>query len=259
MSLSLSPSISLQAVYFEVGNLNTESYPAAADLPTYVRENYESGCNHGNENIDRIIISYQVRTRVVEMVYVTEHDGEAFGSFSPDRTHEITSELIQVLQNPQLDLTTFLSQVGYCEATQMVPANNIEVMHPESCGQQIFNTTVRAYSGSTARTAQSDFIRVFSEASYQQLGIRIVPFYSDEQHQNRRPKAIRRPYALRQSYWPSAWEQPDEGKGAVSVCFCLCLTVLCFSTVQLFACEQGLDKTKFVIHICRHEVFNCKM
>ncbi|XP_006808827.2 uncharacterized protein LOC102790354 [Neolamprologus brichardi] len=102
-----------QVTYFEVGNLSTETYPASANLPAYVRENYRSGVRSNNSNIDRIIIGYRVRTRVVEAVYITEHDPAAFGRFRFDRTFEISCELIQALQNPQLDLTGFLIQMGY--------------------------------------------------------------------------------------------------------------------------------------------------
>lgn len=104
---------SFQVTYFEVGNLSTETYPASANLPAYVRENYRSGVRSNNSNIDRIIIGYRVRTRVVEAVYITEHDPAAFGRFRFDRTFEISCELIQALQNPQLDLTGFLIQMGY--------------------------------------------------------------------------------------------------------------------------------------------------
>uniref|UniRef100_A0A3Q4HHF9 Uncharacterized protein n=1 Tax=Neolamprologus brichardi TaxID=32507 RepID=A0A3Q4HHF9_NEOBR len=108
--------LSFQVTYFEVGNLSTETYPASANLPAYVRENYRSGVRSNNSNIDRIIIGYRVRTRVVEAVYITEHDPAAFGRFRFDRTFEISCELIQALQNPQLDLTGFLIQMGYYSA-----------------------------------------------------------------------------------------------------------------------------------------------
>ncbi|XP_061573912.1 uncharacterized protein LOC133440578 [Cololabis saira] len=107
-----------QFLYFEVGNLNTRNYPASADLPAYVRE------NHGNHskysNTDRLIIRYQKRSRVVETLYVTEHDYANFSRFRADRTHEISSELIRALQNPQLDIDTFLFQMDYCKDMQVV-------------------------------------------------------------------------------------------------------------------------------------------
>ncbi|XP_044045628.1 uncharacterized protein LOC122873246 [Siniperca chuatsi] len=221
-----------QVAYFEVGNLNTEIYPASANLPAYVRENYGLDGNRGNYNIDRIIISYQVRTRVVETVYVTEHDRVSFGRFSPDRTYEISSELIRALQNPQLDLTTFLTHTGYYGDIQVVEANDIEeIYYPEPSAQQMFNI-VQTYSGSTARTEQSDDLRFFSEAFNQQPDVNIEPFSYDQQvhyiinvtshnsglvansevqRKYSRPKTNKRPQDLRQSYWPSGWEKPYKG------------------------------------------------
>ncbi|MEQ2186184.1 hypothetical protein GOODEAATRI_026128 [Goodea atripinnis] len=113
----LSPLVfSVQLVYFVVGNLNTLSYPESADLPPFVRENHGMG---SSSNSDRIIISYQVKTRVVEKVYVTEHDYGDIGQFRSDGTHEVSPELIRVLQNSQLDLSSFLTQMGYYEDEEM--------------------------------------------------------------------------------------------------------------------------------------------
>ncbi|XP_038570505.1 uncharacterized protein LOC119899810 [Micropterus salmoides] len=215
--------------YFEVGNLNTETYPASANLPTYVRENYGLYGNCSNYNIDRIIISYQVRTRVVEMVYVTEHDGAAFGRFSPDRTYEISSELIQTLQSLQLDLDTFLTHTGYWGDLQVVQSNHIEeIHHPEPSAQQMFNM-VQTYSGCTARTEQRNDLRFFSEAFNQQLDVNMEPFgydqqvqyvfnvtshnsalvtnYSEVQYKHMWPEAR----DLRPSYWLSGWKNPYRG------------------------------------------------
>ncbi|KAK5900143.1 hypothetical protein CesoFtcFv8_009546 [Champsocephalus esox] len=140
-----------QVLYFEVGNLNTATYPGSANLPTYVRGNYVRDGNIGDINLDRIIVSYQLRTRVVERVYVTEHDRAAFGRFSTSRTFEIHPELIQALQSPQADLTTVLSWTDYWGDTQVVQANDIEEMnYPEPSAQQMFNIK-QNYSGSTAR------------------------------------------------------------------------------------------------------------
>lgn len=227
-------------VYFEVGNLNTETYPASANLPTYVRENYGLDGNRGNYNIDRIIISYQVRTRVVETVYITEHDTAVFGRFNTDRTFEISCELIQALQNPQLDLTTFLTQMGYYGVIE-------EIHYPEPSGQTEYNI-MQTYSGSTTRE-QSDVFRIYSEAFNQQPNVNTEPFSYNQQGyyivnvtpqnsrlldevqpQYRVPKAKKRQQrALYQSYWHSQWEQAYKGNVAVSVCSCMCLTVLCLS------------------------------
>ncbi|XP_033976823.1 uncharacterized protein LOC117474906 isoform X1 [Trematomus bernacchii] len=140
-----------QVLYFAVGNLNTDTYPGSANLPTYVRENYVCEGNIGDINLDRIIVSYQLRTRVVERVYVTEHDRAAFGRFSTHGTFEIHPELIQALQSPQADLTTFLSRTGYWGDIQVVQANDIEeIYYPEPSAQQMSNI-MQNYSGSTAR------------------------------------------------------------------------------------------------------------
>lgn len=219
--------LSLQVAYYEVGNLNTKTYPAAANLPTFVRENYVLHGNRNDYNTDRIIISYQVRTRVVETVYVTEHDGAGCGRFSPDRTHEISFELIRALQSPQLDLNTFLIQTGYYANVQAVQTNDVEDIH----------YPVLTYSGSTTGTAQSHDVQFFSQAFNQHLGVNIAPFSYDQQrhyivnvtsHNNtlvgnygevqleyRRPKAIKWPRSLRQSSWLSGWEQFYEGKRTI--------------------------------------------
>ncbi|XP_040001642.1 uncharacterized protein LOC120800007 [Xiphias gladius] len=260
--------IKTQVVYFEVGNLNTETYPASANLPMYVRENYGLDGNRVIYNIDRIVISYQVRTRMVETVYVTEHDGASFGSFSPDRTYEISSELIRALQSPQLDLTAFLSQMGYYDDIQVVQdIEEIRYREPSNC-VSMFNIQ-ETYNGSTART-ENDNLRFFSEASIQQININRVPLSYDQQvhytvnvtpynsglvantsevqHKYRRPKANKRQRALRQSYWLSEWELPYKGfneeakkrKGGGGVSFvktllcagALCLAAKCFSWLR---------------------------
>ncbi|XP_038144157.1 uncharacterized protein LOC119785517 [Cyprinodon tularosa] len=106
-----------QLVYFVVGNLNTLSYPESADLPAFVRENH--GADRSS-NSDRLIISCQVKTRVVEKVYVTEHDDGDLGRFRSDGTHEVSPELIRVLQNPELDLSFLLTQIGYYDDVEML-------------------------------------------------------------------------------------------------------------------------------------------
>ncbi|XP_051801784.1 uncharacterized protein LOC127533242 [Acanthochromis polyacanthus] len=111
-----------QVSYFEVGNLNTETYPASADLPAYVRENYGLDGNYGDDNSDRIIISYRARSRLVEAVYVTEHDDDAFGRFRADRTFQIHCDLIRVLQDQQLDMSSLLHQMGYYDDVQQQPS-----------------------------------------------------------------------------------------------------------------------------------------
>ncbi|XP_030589850.1 uncharacterized protein LOC115783239 isoform X2 [Archocentrus centrarchus] len=182
--------VTMKVTYFEVGNLNTETYPASANLPAYVRENYRSGSKGTNYNIDRIIIGYRVKTRVVETVYVTEHDAAMFGRFRSDRTYEISSELIQALQNPQLDLTTFLIQMGYYVS---VVQGIEEIPYSDPPAQQMYNA-VQNYSRPTAAAQQ-----VYSyPCSYNQHG-----YYSDVTSQSRLTTDYYR-------YWQSSWEQPYE-------------------------------------------------
>ncbi|KAE8301109.1 hypothetical protein D5F01_LYC01268 [Larimichthys crocea] len=176
-------------------------------LPLLDRRNKKRQGNRNDYNTDRIIISYQVRTRVVETVYVTEHDGAGCGRFSPDRTHEISFELIRALQSPQLDLTTFLIQTGYYALVQAVQTNDVQDIH----------YPVQTYSGSTTGTTQSHDVQFFSQAFNQHLGVSIAPFsydqhqhyivnvtshnntlvgnYGEVQHEYRRPKAIKWPHS----------------------------------------------------------------
>uniref|UniRef100_A0A3B3I5R7 Uncharacterized protein n=1 Tax=Oryzias latipes TaxID=8090 RepID=A0A3B3I5R7_ORYLA len=89
------------------GNVEEEDgcqYAAAASLPPYVRENYNTFGGYDSNNTDRIIISYQRTSRQVEAVYVTEHDDADLGMFRHDGTFQVSAELIRALQNPQLDL-----------------------------------------------------------------------------------------------------------------------------------------------------------
>ncbi|KAM7418369.1 hypothetical protein PAMA_015815 [Pampus argenteus] len=213
--------MSKKMVYFEVGNLNTETYPGSANLPIYVRENY--GLD-GNYNIDRIIISYHVRTRVVETVYVTEHDTAVHGRFSPDRTYEISCELIRAMQNPQLDLTTFITQMGYYADLEVVQASDIEIHYPQLSGQPMYDI-MQIYSGSTATREQSDNFRFFTEAFDQQLNVNIEPFSYDQYgryivdaspHNSRLTAEVQHNYkktqqAWWQSYWHDEWKQVYKG------------------------------------------------
>lgn len=228
-SLCFFISLSLQAAYFEVGNLNTETYPASADLPTYVRENYGLDVNCGLNNIDRIIIGCQVRTRVVETVYVTEHDGASFGGFSRDRTYEISCELIRVLQSPQLDLATFLTQTGYYGDIKEIQANYIvDIYYPEPSAQQLFNVEPFSYD--------QDMHYIVNVASHNS---NFAAQYNKVQHQYPRPRTINRPKPLRKMCWPTGWEQPYNSKGEHSLLY---MFVLCISTLGFFTHEQGLNK-----------------
>lgn len=209
-------------MYFEVGNLNTETYAGSADLPAYVRENYGSDGNRGTYNIDRIIISYQVRTRVVETVYVTEHDRTASGRFSPERTYQISAELIQVLQSPLLDITTFLTQMGYYAPIRVFQSHNVEeINYPEPSAQQMLQT----YSGSTARTDQNYDLRFFPEDFQYQLDANMSPFSYDQQahytaQNNHRLLTVYKEMqhiCRTQRYPPYEWYEPYEGKDTDSI------------------------------------------
>lgn len=204
----------------------------------------------GDYNIDRIIISYHVRTRTVETVYVTEHGGEVFGGFSPDRTYEISFELIQVLQSPQLGLTTFLTQMGYYSDFQLVQANNIDgTHHSEDSYQQMFNIR------SMARTMQSN-IQLPSEALDLQPGVNIESFSYDQQvhhtvnktsrpatnYSDRSLEAIKRARALMQSYW----KQIYKGKSVGSVS----LTVLYVSLVLQYLHVISIP-IKLIFYFCK--------
>ncbi|KAJ8001085.1 hypothetical protein DPEC_G00187550 [Dallia pectoralis] len=96
--------------YFEVGNLNTESYPEAIDLLPYVRQYYLSMRYYHQCNRDRLII--RLNKRKVTATYVTEHkDNGNRGEFDPEHTHLVSPDLIRIIQ--QLELPVYLELTGY--------------------------------------------------------------------------------------------------------------------------------------------------
>ncbi|KAM9399144.1 uncharacterized protein ACWYII_031476 [Salvelinus alpinus] len=100
--------------YFEVGNLNTETYPEAKDLPDYVRQDYGLSLDYRSQcNKDRIIIRLMqgdVQGDVMA-TYVTEHkEGGGRGEFDAERTHLVNPDFIQMIQDPELGLAKFLDQ-----------------------------------------------------------------------------------------------------------------------------------------------------
>lgn len=212
-------------MYFEVGNLNTETYSGSANLPEYVRENYRLHGNQGTYNIDRIIIGYQMRTRVVETVYVTEHDRSSSGRFRSDRTYQISAELIHALQSPVLDITTFLIRMGYFLPMWGLNGNdNEEINYPEPAEQQMLHT----YSGWTATTGQNYDSGFLSDIFQQQLDAYTSPFSYDQQvnytdnvtQDNSGLMAVCREmqHPHRSQYYPPPeWYQPYEGKNADSI------------------------------------------
>ncbi|XP_029949251.1 uncharacterized protein LOC115389822 [Salarias fasciatus] len=151
--------------YFEVGNLNAETHPGSADLPAYVRENYELEGSCRDDNVDRLIIGYRVRTGAVEVLFVTEHDAAAVGRFRPDRTYRISWDLIRVLQSPDLDLSSFLTQVGYYE---VVRAGRGQYPDPEL----VFNMMT---GGFTPMTQQNQAFVVFSETFSRTFNMNVEP------------------------------------------------------------------------------------
>ncbi|XP_008297147.1 uncharacterized protein LOC103370026 [Stegastes partitus] len=190
--------------YFEVGNLNTETYPASADLPVYVRENYGLDGNYGDHNSDRIIISYQARSRVVEAVYVTEHDDNAFGRFRADRTFEISCSLIRVLQNQQLDVSSLLAHTGYYDDMQETQPGL------EPSVQEVFDM-MQALSRDRFFTGDLDrFMEPFSFD--QQWTFVTTPSSSSTavarcgQVKPKKPKTKKKPRGVRRSDWEPNWE-----------------------------------------------------
>ncbi|XP_017297161.1 uncharacterized protein LOC108251393 [Kryptolebias marmoratus] len=204
-----------QLLYFEVGNLNTMTYPESADLPASVREYYGIGGKYNGSNMDRIIISYQVKTRVVEKVYVTEHDNEDLGGFRSDGTHEISPELIRVLQDPQLDLSTFLTFMGYY--------GDVEVLQETEDMQDFLDPSVQMIFN----MMQNDSCRFFSDGLRQYMNLTFDPCSYDQQEQqsfstsssvgpvtqftkikqkNKKSKAKKRQKVLRETYWDPRWD-----------------------------------------------------
>ncbi|XP_034043925.1 uncharacterized protein LOC117526046 isoform X2 [Thalassophryne amazonica] len=212
-----------QVEYYEVGNLNTQTYPDSANLPTYVREQYELNVYSSKCNTDRLIIRYQVRTKVVETMYVTEHDANNSGGFSFDKTYEISPELIEALQSSQLDITTFLTQMGYYGDIEMAYESE-QINWPERSAQQM----LQAYHGASASMGQMEalFSQIFNQkidtepVNYDQH----IPYNfnlpSPNSHfvvdsstkQSARTKSNKKQKALVKSYWVSSWNQP-KGSG----------------------------------------------
>ncbi|XP_033182024.1 uncharacterized protein LOC113161900 [Anabas testudineus] len=119
-----------------------------------------------------------MRTRVVETVYVTEHDRSSSGRFRSDRTYQISAELIHALQSPVLDITTFLIRMGYFLPMWGLNGNdNEEINYPEPAEQQMLHT----YNGWTATTGQNYDSGFLSDIFQQQLDAYTSPFSYDQQ------------------------------------------------------------------------------
>ncbi|MEQ2245652.1 hypothetical protein ILYODFUR_030164, partial [Ilyodon furcidens] len=191
-------------VYFVVGNLNTHSYPESADLPPFVRENHGMG---SSSNSDRIIISYQVKTRVVEKVYVTEHDYADIGQFRSDGTHEVSPELIRVLQNPQLDLSSFLTQMGYYEDEEMF--QDTEEMQDPSV-QMMLSMMQNDPSGffSEAFSQQLNLDQLRSNMNTTSSGSLVYFTPVQKKKKKKKSKSNKKQKVLRETYWHSSLKLP---------------------------------------------------
>uniref|UniRef100_A0A3Q2PR45 Uncharacterized LOC105918083 n=1 Tax=Fundulus heteroclitus TaxID=8078 RepID=A0A3Q2PR45_FUNHE len=193
-----------QLLYFVVGNLNAASYPESADLPPFVRENHGAD---GSSNSDRVIISYQAKTRVVDKVYVTEHDDADAGRFRSDGTHEVSPELIRVLQNPLLDLSCFLAQMGYYEDAEVL--QDTEEMQDPSVQMML-------------SMMQNDPSGFFSEAFSQQLNFDQFRFNMNtddggavvhytpvkKKKKKKKKRSNQKPSPLGEIYWRSSRQLP---------------------------------------------------
>uniref|UniRef100_A0A3P8Z9E3 Uncharacterized protein n=1 Tax=Esox lucius TaxID=8010 RepID=A0A3P8Z9E3_ESOLU len=95
--------------YFEVGNLNTEMYPGADDLPLFVTERYN--LHNPQSNKDRVIICLD--QSYVTATYVSVHtEGDIRGSFDCVHTYRVSPGLIKIIQSSDLDLQMFLDRMG---------------------------------------------------------------------------------------------------------------------------------------------------
>ncbi|XP_029931604.1 uncharacterized protein LOC115376216 [Myripristis murdjan] len=210
--------------YYLVGNLNTETYPASANLPAYVTEYYRLSNNPDSvttlyDNLDRIIISLRVGTRVVETVYVTEHDMFVSGRFSPDNTHEVSPALIRALQSPELDLSTFLTHMGYYQGMQVARVEDIGQIHNQELSAQQILDLLQSYSGYSA-IGQQIYVNTTSSSYGQDVQYdfnltsaynQYIPDYGVVWYDYRRSRAVTGARASVHGFGLSAWEWSDPG------------------------------------------------
>ncbi|XP_032418725.1 uncharacterized protein LOC116719962 isoform X2 [Xiphophorus hellerii] len=191
----------MKLLYFVVGNLSTRSYPRSADLPAFVRENLGAD---GVSNSDRIIISYQVNTRLVDKVYVAEHDDADAGQFRSDGTHEVSSRLIRLLQNPQLDLSSLLTQMGYYDDVEMLQdAQDPSVQMMLSMMQ---NDPTGFFSQAFSR--QLDLDRFCSSTNPDCSGSLVCYTTLQKKKKKKKKKSSKKPKPLRELSWRSSWSDP---------------------------------------------------
>uniref|UniRef100_A0A8C1ZQB8 Uncharacterized protein n=1 Tax=Cyprinus carpio TaxID=7962 RepID=A0A8C1ZQB8_CYPCA len=100
---------------YEVGNLNSGRYPAAAALPAYVQMHYNNN-NLPERNMDRLIVSLdETTTNRIRNVFITAHN-QGRNDFNSVDTYEIAPAL--------------LSQIR-----QTYPCTNNEQENEERCSQ----------------------------------------------------------------------------------------------------------------------------
>ncbi|XP_067354745.1 uncharacterized protein [Channa argus] len=158
-------------MYFEVGNLNTETYPSSANLPTYVRENYGFDGNRSTYNIDRIIISYQMDYYRDMQVF----QGNAIGD----------------IYYPEPSAQQMLNVVQTCSGSAGTAEQTIGWQFCSDAFHQQQNVTIPSFSYDP---------QVYYAGSVNPYSSRLVDIYDDLQYKYRR-----------HGYWPCRWVQPYEG------------------------------------------------
>lgn len=183
-------------------------------------EYYRLNNNPVYDNLDRIIISLRVGTRAVETVYITEHDMFVSGRFSPDKTHEVSPDLIRALQSPELDLSTFLTYMGYYEGMQVARVEDIGQIHNQELSAQQILDLLQSYSGYSA-IGQQAYVNTTSSSYGQNVQYdfnltsaynQYIPDYGVVQYDYRRSRAVTGARASVHGFGLSAWEWSDPGK-----------------------------------------------
>ncbi|XP_048852139.1 uncharacterized protein LOC125720601 [Brienomyrus brachyistius] len=120
--------------YFVVGNLNPLTHPRALDLPNYVKGTYGSNGSF-EQNMDRIIISFNNITKIITDVYITEH-WHGLKCFRPDGTYLLSPELLKIVQ--QMTLTEFLTRTATKYYTDESSDDSNE-LHTNECAVEYSN------------------------------------------------------------------------------------------------------------------------
>lgn len=156
--LLLLPSLSSGQSYYSVGDLNTERYPRASELPYYVWRHYRNSYLP-ERNVDRLIVSLdQTRPNRISRLYVTAHN-RGRNDFNPSDTYEIDPALVSQIRqadvcsrsrthNTEEDrCNQFIQQVGYISSCpNLIPqAKHSLDLQCEAIQLQI-KTTTQGYS-----------------------------------------------------------------------------------------------------------------